>query len=77
MAGRGLYPVDLNAEEDLSVVTLERLERRLAEECGGIRLDIKDLRAEMIDRNNSMLRWLLGFFLAQTTAIGALFAAFL
>jgi hypothetical protein len=29
----------------------------------------------MIDRNNSMLRWLLGFFLAQTTAIGALFAA--
>lgn len=75
MAGRVLHTADFTADEELDVVTFERLERRLAEECGAIRLDIKDLRAEVIDRNNSMLRWLLGFFLAQTTAIGALFAA--
>jgi hypothetical protein len=82
MAGRGLYPVDLNAEEELSVVTLERLERRLAEEAGTLRLDIKDvrgdikdLRAEVLDRNASMLRWLLGFFVAQTAALAALLAA--
>ena len=75
MAGRVLQTTDFTANEDVDVVTMERLERRLAEECGAIRLDIKDLRAEMIDRNNSTLRWLLGFFLAQTTAIGALFAA--
>jgi hypothetical protein len=81
MAGRGLYPIDLNAEEELSVVTLERLERRLGEEVGAVRLDmkdvradIKDLRAEMLDRNASMLRWLLGFFVAQTAALSALLA---
>lgn len=75
MVGRVLHTSDFANEEECDVVTMERLERRLAEESGAIRLDIKDLRAEMIDRNNSMLRWLLGFFLAQTTAIGALFAA--
>lgn len=82
MAGRGLFPVDLNAEEELSVVALERLERRLGEEGSALRLDIKDvrgdikdLRAEMLDRNAGMLRWLLGFFVAQTAALGALLAA--
>jgi hypothetical protein len=66
----------------MDVVTLERLERRLAEEGSAIRLDmkdvradIKDLRSEMLDRNASMLRWLLGFFVAQTAALGALLAA--
>ena len=83
MAGRGLYPVDVNTEDEVSVVTLERLERRLGEETNVVRLeikdvrgDIKDLRAEMLDRNASMLRWLLGFFVAQTAALGALLAAF-
>jgi hypothetical protein len=75
MAGRVLQVQDFATGDEVDVITMERLERRLAEECGAIRLDIRDLRAEMIDRNNSSLRWLLGFFLAQTTAIGALFAA--
>jgi hypothetical protein len=82
MAGRVLHPADFTADEELSVVTLERLERRLGEEGSAIRLDmkdvradIKDLRAEMLDRNASMLRWLLGFFVAQTAALGALLAA--
>jgi hypothetical protein len=75
MAGRVLHPVDFTVGDELDVVTFERFERRLSEECGALRLDIKDLRAEMIDRNASMLRWLLGFFVAQTAAIGALIAA--
>ena len=78
---RSLKPVEL-MDDDLDVVTLERLERRLGEEAGAIRLDvkdvrgdIKDLRAAMLDRNASMLRWLLGFFVAQTAALSALLAA--
>ena len=75
MSMRGsLKPVDFLQEDELNVVTLERLERRLGEECGAVRLDIKDLRAEMIDRHASMFRWLLGFFVAQIAAIGALLA---
>ena len=38
-------------------------------------MDIKDLRAEMLDRQASLLRWLLGFFAAQTAALAALLAA--
>ena len=82
MAGRVLNPASFTSDDELDVVTLERLERRLGEVDAALRLDIKDvrgdikdLRAEMIDRNASMLKWLLGFFVAQTTAIGALIAA--
>ena len=75
MAGRVLNPASFTTDDELEVVTLERLERRLGEECSSIRLDIKDLRTETADRNANMLRWLLGFFVAQTTAIGALIAA--
>ena len=67
-----LKPVELLGDEEVNVVTVERFERRLTEECSAVRMDIKDLRAEMIDRNASMLRWLLGFFVAQTAALGAL-----
>ena len=74
MMRASLRPVELS-EEGLDVVTLERLERRISEECGAVRLDVKDLRAEMIDRQANMLRWLLGFFVAQTAALGALLAA--
>lgn len=79
MNGRTLKPVDFIDNDSLDVVTLERLERRLTEESGSLRLeikdaraDIKDLRSEMIDRQASLLRWLLGFFVAQTAALGAL-----
>ena len=83
MTHRMIRPVDLMDDEaEVSVVTLERLERRLGEESTAVRLDvkdvrgdIKDLRAEMLDRNAGMLRWLLGFFVAQTAALGALLAA--
>jgi hypothetical protein len=64
--------VDLVDADEIDVVTFERLERRLTEECGAVRMDVKDLHAEVIDRQASLLRWLLGFFVAQTAALGAL-----
>ena len=77
MSMRGsLRPIEILEEDEVNVVTLERLERRLGEECGAVRLDLKDLRAEMIDRHASLMRWLLGFFVAQFAACGALLAAF-
>ena len=71
MTIRSFKPVELQEEDEFSVVTLERLERRISE----VRMEIKDLRTEVIDRNTSMLLWLLGFFVAQTAALGALLAA--
>lgn len=82
MHARILRQADVIDNDELNVVTLERLERRLTEESGavredihGVRADVKDLRAEMIDRQASMLRWLLGFFVAQTAALAAMLAA--
>jgi hypothetical protein len=65
----------------------ERIERRLTEEVGTLRLEMTEefgkvrletaeLRAEMIDRNAGLLKWLLGFFVAQTAALGSLLALF-
>ncbi|HYE86851.1 MAG TPA: hypothetical protein VEA16_10885 [Vicinamibacterales bacterium] len=72
-----LRPVDvLDAGDELNVVTLERLERRLGEECGQLRLDIANLRTEMIDRSGDLLKWLLAFFVAQTAALATLLAVF-
>jgi hypothetical protein len=75
MAGRGvLHPVDFTPEEELNLVTLERLEPRVGEECGQLRLDIATLRTEMVDRSSDLLRWLLAFFVAQTAALAGLMA---
>ena len=73
----GFRPADLVADEsELSVVTLERLERRIGEECGQLRLDISSLRTEVADRSLGMVKWLLSFFVAQTAALAALMAIF-
>lgn len=53
-------------------VVAERFERRLSEAAGQLRVEISGLRAEMIHRNAELLKWLLGFFVAQTAALGAL-----
>jgi hypothetical protein len=73
MSMRGsLRSVELGEEADgLDVVTNERLERRITE----VRLDISGLRTEVVDRNAALLRWLLVFFVAQTTALAALMTA--
>jgi hypothetical protein len=62
-------------DSELNVVTLERLERRLGEECGRLRVDIGELRTEVADRSADLLKWLLLFFVAQTGALEALIAA--
>ena len=59
----------------MNVVTLERLERRLSEECSQLQVSIASLRTEMVDRSENSLRWLLAFFVAQTAALAALLAA--
>jgi archaellum component FlaC len=51
-----------------------RLEVR--EEFGKTRVQIAELRAEVIDRDTTQLKWLLGLFVAQTAALGALMAVF-
>lgn len=72
----GFKPVDLiDNHVEFDVVTLERLERRLTEECGQLRLDVSGLRTEVVDRNSALLKWLLVFFVAQTTALAALMTA--
>jgi hypothetical protein len=56
----GFRPVELIGDEhELSVVTLERLERRIGEECGQLRLDISGLHTEVADRSLGMVKWLL------------------
>jgi hypothetical protein len=72
----GLHPVDFTVEEDVNVVTVDRFERRLAEECGQLRLDIATLRTEVVERGSDLLKWLLAFFVAQTAALAALMAIF-
>jgi len=72
----------MNEDDRLNVVT-ERFERRLAEESGKtraeiavVRTEVVGLRAEMIERNAELLKWMLGFFLAQTAAVAGLLALF-
>ena len=73
----GLRPVEfLDSDVEVNVVTLERLERRLSEECGETRLQVMGLRAEMIDRSAELLKWLLVFFVAQTGALATLLMVF-
>lgn len=66
----------INEEDELNVVTMERFERRLGVECGQLRLEIVNLRSEVIDRSADLLKWLLAFFVAQTAALAALMAVF-
>ena len=73
----GLRPFELaNDDVEVSVVTLERLERRLGEECGQLRVEVVSLRSDIAERNFDLLKWLVGLFVAQTAALGALMKAF-
>ena len=73
----GVRPFELvNDDVEVSVVTLERLERRLGEECGQLRVELGGMRADMAERNLDLLKWIVGLFVAQTAALGALMKAF-
>ena len=58
----------------------ERFERRLAEECGKLRVEMAHgfglLRAEMIERNGELLKWGLIYAATQTGVTAALLALF-
>jgi hypothetical protein len=86
-ARHALRVVSIMANEDRDPVTVERFERRLAEVESKLRLEISTLRhdmiegfgklrAEMADRNAEQLKWLLGFFVAQTGVLVALLTLF-
>ena len=115
MSPRGAFAAltSMAHDDDPIPLVTERVERRLGEECGRLRLDMTEqfgrvradmatengklraematefgkvrtemaqgfgeLRAEMITRNADLLKWLLVFFAAQTTAIAALLKLF-
>ena len=78
-------------DDDMLEKVTERLERRLAEECGALRVEIVAgngslraemvqgfgaLRAEMIDRNTALLKWGLLYAVTQIGAVAGLFALF-
>lgn len=58
----------------------ERYERRLAEECGKLRVEMAhgfgSLRAEMIERNAELLKWGLVYAITQAGVVAALLALF-
>ena len=55
---------------------LSMFREELRDEFGKTRVQIAELRADVIDRDMNLLKWLLGLFVAQTAALGALMAAF-
>ena len=58
----------------------ERFERRLAEECGKLRVEMAhgfgSLRAEMIERNAELLKWGLVYAITLAGMMAALLALF-
>lgn len=62
-----------NSDSDVIVIVTERFERRLAEENGKLRVEMANgfggLRAEMVERNADLLKWILIFGVTQTAAI--------
>lgn len=53
-----------------------KVRTEMAEGFGSVRAEMGSLRAEMIGRNADLLKWLLVFFAAQTTAIAGLLKLF-
>lgn len=79
MYGRNTHRAEVvmtDDPNDVIIIVTERFERRLAEENGKLRVDMATgfggLRAEMIDRNHSLLKWMLAFGLTQTAALAGL-----
>ena len=74
-----LHTMNEGEDEVIERVT-ERFERRLAEECGKMRVEMAQgfgtLRAEMIERNAELLKWGLIYAVAHTGAMATLFALF-
>jgi hypothetical protein len=73
----------MDHDERVLEIATERFERRLAEECGKLNVQmanmhtaISALRGDMIDRNHELLKWALLFWATGIAAIAALLALF-
>lgn len=69
------------SDNEVLLLATERFERRLSEDTGQLRFEMVNgfgsVRTEMADRNAELLKWLLVFFAAQTTAQTAALAVLL
>lgn len=65
-------------DEHVLQIAVDRFERRMAEENGKLRVEMANsfgvLRADMIDRNHELLKWMLIFLATQLAATAALLA---
>ena len=73
---RALAPMTDDARFDRLEERLEHIVDQINALRTEVRVEHAELRTEMVDRDANMLEWLLGFFVAQTAALGALMAAF-
>jgi hypothetical protein len=68
------------AEDHVIERVTERFERRMAEECGKLRVEMAhgfgSLRAEMIERNAELLKWALVYAITLAGVVAALLAVF-
>ncbi len=88
-SGMGAVSVMTNHDDEVVQIMTERVERRLAEECGKLRAEMQQgfgdirvemhqgfgaIRVEMADRNAALLKWLLVYGATQTAALAGVIA---
>jgi hypothetical protein len=80
MAGRSALRALTPMTDEARFDRLDERVEHIVDQISALRTEVRvqhaELRSEMIDRSAHMLKWLLGFFVAQTAALGALMAAF-
>ena len=87
MAGRGACGALAPMTDDDRLDRLDERVERISEQLGAFRLEVREefgktrvqiaeLRGEVIDRGMTQLKWLVGLFVAQTAALGTLMAVF-
>jgi hypothetical protein len=62
--------------DDKFAASDERFERRLAEDLGGVRLEIGGLRTEMVAQRADLLKWAMVSWVSQAAAVAAIVAVF-
>jgi hypothetical protein len=62
--------------DDKFAASDERVERRLGEEVGGVRLEINGLRIEMVAQRADLLKWAMISWVSQAAAVAGIVAAF-
>ena len=73
--------IDLDARKDALAIAEERFEKRLADECGKLRLEIEKLRTELkveIANNKAdIIKWMFIFWIGQIGVLSAIMFAVL